>query len=47
MVEQEICNLLVLVQFRLDAPYLGVAQVVVRLIWVQEAGGSSPLTQTK
>lgn len=47
MVEQVICNHLVGVRLTVEAPYLGVAQVVVRLIWVQEVGGSSPLTQTK
>ena len=26
--------------------YLGVAQMVVRLLWEQDVGGSSPLTQT-
>ena len=47
MVEQVICNHLVGVRLTVEAPYLGVAQGVVRLIWVQEVGGSSPLTQTK
>ena len=27
-------------------PYLGVAQLAARVIWVHQAGGSNPLTQT-
>ena len=47
MVEREPCNLLVCVRFTVEAPYLGVVQLVERLFWEQEVGGASPLTQTK
>lgn len=47
MVEQLPCKQFMWVRFLLEAPYLGVVQLVERLIWVQEVGGSIPLTQTK